>query len=120
MVIHRASGCRLIVENRPGAGAIIAIDAVAMMAPEGHTLLMTTSGTVWQNRVLYNKLPHNLDKGLTPVVFHRLGPLVIGIGEKVPAANLQAVIAWARQNPCSMGTYAPDSVPHRVADPQPH
>lgn len=46
MVIHRASGCRLVVENRPGAGAIIAIDAVAMMAPEGHTLLMTTSGTV--------------------------------------------------------------------------
>ncbi len=105
-----------IVENRPGAGAVIAIDAVAKSAADGHTLLMTTSGTVWQNRVLYSKLPYNLDKDLTPVVFFPSGPLVIGVGEKVPASNLQELIAWARKNPCSMGTYAPGSVPHMVAD----
>ena len=105
-----------IVENRPGAGAIIAIDAVAKSPPDGHTLLMTTSGTVWQNRVLYGKLPYNLDKDLVPVVFFPSGPLVIGVGEKVPASNLQEFIAWARKNPCSMGTYAPGSVPHMVAD----
>ncbi len=105
-----------IVENRPGAGAVIAIDAVAKSAADGHTLLMTTSGTVWQNRVLYSKLPYNLDKDLTPVVFFPSGPLVIGVGERVPASNLQEFIAWARKNPCSMGTYAPGSVPHMVAD----
>lgn len=105
-----------IVENRPGAGAIIAIDAVAKSPADGHTLLMTTSGTVWQNRVLYSRLPYNLDKDLTPVAFFPSGPLVIGVGEKVPATNLQEFIAWARQNPCSMGTYAPGSVPHMVAD----
>lgn len=105
-----------IVENRPGAGAVIAIDAVAKSPADGHTLLMTTSGTVWQNRVLYSRLPYNLDKDLTPVVFFPSGPLVIGVGEKVPAGNLQEFITWARQNPCSMGTYAPGSVPHMVAD----
>ncbi len=109
-------GGTTVVENRPGAGAIIAIDAVAKSPPDGHTLLMTTSGTVWQNRVLYNKLPYNLDKDLMPVAFFPSGPLVIGVGEKVPATNLQEFIAWARKNPCSMGTYAPGSVPHMVAD----
>lgn len=104
------------VENRPGGGAVIAIDAVAKSPPDGHTLLMTTSGTVWQNRVLYSKLPYNLDRDLVPVAFFPSGPLIIGVGEKVPATNLREFIAWARSNPCSMGTYAPGSVPHMVAD----
>lgn len=105
-----------VVENKPGAGAILAIDAVAKSPADGHTLLMTTSGTVWQNRVLYSKLPYNLDKDVVPVVFFPSGPLVIGVSEKVPATNLKEFIAYARQNPCSMGTYAPGSVPHMVAD----
>jgi tripartite-type tricarboxylate transporter receptor subunit TctC len=77
---------------------------------------MTTSGTVWQNRVLYSKLPYNLDKDLAPVVFFPSGPLVIGVRDKVPASNLKEFVEWARKNPCSMGTYAPGSVPHMVAD----
>ena len=109
-------GGTVLVENKPGAGAVIAIDAVAKSPADGHTLLMTTSGTVWQNRVLYSKLPYNLDKDVVPVVFFPSGPLVIGVSEKVPATNMKEFIAWAKQNPCSMGTYAPGSVPHMVAD----
>jgi tripartite-type tricarboxylate transporter receptor subunit TctC len=109
-------GGTALVENKPGAGAVIAIDAVAKSPADGHTLLMTTSGTVWQNRVLYGKLPYNLDRDIVPVAFFPSGPLVIGVSEKVPASNLQEFIAWARKNPCSMGTYAPGSVPHMVAD----
>lgn len=109
-------GATVLVENKPGAGAVIAIDAVAKSPADGHTLLMTTSGTVWQNRVLYSKLPYNLDKDLAPVVFFPSGPLVIGVSDKVPAGNLKEFVEWARKNPCSMGTYAPGSVPHMVAD----
>jgi tripartite-type tricarboxylate transporter receptor subunit TctC len=111
-----ALGGSAFVENKPGAGAILGIDAVAKSPADGHTLLMTTSGTVWQNRVLYAKLPYSLDKDLTPVAVFPSGPLVIGVSEKVPAKNLREFIEWARQNPCSMGTYAPGSVPHMVAD----
>ncbi len=111
-----ALGGSAFVENKPGGGAIIGIDAVAKSPADGHTLLMTTSGTVWQNRVLYAKLPYSLDKDLTPVAVFPSGPLVIGVGEKVPAKTLREFIEWARQNPCSMGTYAPGSVPHMVAD----
>jgi tripartite-type tricarboxylate transporter receptor subunit TctC len=109
-------GQQVLVENKPGAGAIIGIEIVAKSPPDGHTLLMTTSGTVWQNRVLYSKLPYNLDKDLTPIAFFPSGPLVVGVPEKLGVRNFREFIAYAKKNPTSMGTYAPGSYPHMVAD----
>jgi tripartite-type tricarboxylate transporter receptor subunit TctC len=109
-------GVSVMVDNKPGAGAIIGIDAVAKSAPDGYTLLMTTSGTVWQNRVLYSKLPYNLDKDLTPVANFPSGPLVVGVSDKVPSKTIQEFIEFAKTNPTAMGTYAPGSYPHMVAD----
>lgn len=109
-------GVPAVVENKPGAGAIIGIDHVAKSAPDGYTLLMTTAGTVWQNRVLYTKLPYNLDKDLVPIALFPSGPLVVGISEKVPAKNMREFIEFAKNNQTSMGTFAPGSYPHMVAD----
>ena len=111
-----ALGVSAYVDNKPGAGAVIGIDTVAKAPADGYTLLMTTSGTVWQNRVLYTKLPYNLDKDLTPIANFPSGPLVVGVSEKVPAKNILEFIEFAKANPTSMGTYAPGSYPHMVAD----
>ncbi len=109
-------GVSAFVDNKPGAGAMIGIDTVAKAPADGYTLLMTTSGTVWQNRVLYTKLPYNLDKDLTPIANFPSGPLVVGVSEKVPAKNILEFIEFAKANQTSMGTYAPGSYPHMVAD----
>ena len=109
-------GITAVVENKPGAGAIIAIDAVAKSPPDGYTLLMTTSGTVWQNRVLYTKLPYNLDKDLEPVALFPSGPLVVAVPEKLGIGNYRELIAYAKANPTNMGSYAPGSYPQMVAD----
>jgi tripartite-type tricarboxylate transporter receptor subunit TctC len=109
-------GVQAIVENKPGAGAIIAIDAVAKSPADGYTLLMTTSGTVWQNRVLYNKLPYNLDKDIVPIAFFPSGPLVVGVPEKIGVNTMRELIEYAKKNPVSMGSYAPGSYPQMVAD----
>ena len=109
-------GVAAVVDNKPGGGAIIAIDAVAKAPADGYTLLMTTSGTVWQNRVLYSKLPYNLDKDLTPIANFPSGPLVVAVSEKVPARNMREFVEFAKTNTTSMGTYAPGSYPHMVAD----
>jgi len=109
-------GVSAFVDNKPGAGAMIGIDTVAKAPADGYTLLMTTSGTVWQNRVLYTKLPYNLDKDLTPIANFPSGPLVVGVSEKVPAKNIMEFIEFAKANQTSMGTYAPGSYPHMVAD----
>ena len=89
-------GIQAIVENKPGAGAIIAIDAVAKSPADGYTLLMTTSGTVWQNRVLYSKLPYNLDKDIVPVAFFPSGPLVVGVPEKIGVNTMRELIDYAK------------------------
>ena len=109
-------GVPAVVDNKPGAGAIIGIDNVAKSPADGYTLLMTTSGTVWQNRVLYNKLPYNLDKDLVPIANFPSGPLIVGISEKIPAKNMREFIEFAKKNPTNMGTYAPGSIPHMAAD----
>ena len=109
-------GIQAIVENKPGAGAIIAIDAVAKSPADGYTLLMTTSGTVWQNRVLYNKLPYSLDKDIVPVAFFPSGPLVVGVPEKIGVNSMRELIDYAKKNPTNMGSYAPGSYPQMVAD----
>ena len=109
-------GIQAIVENKPGAGAIIAIDAVAKSPADGYTLLMTTSGTVWQNRVLYTKLPYNLDKDVVPVAFFPSGPLVVGVPEKIGVNTMRELIDYSKKNPTNMGSYAPGSYPQMVAD----
>ncbi len=109
-------GVPAVVENKPGAGAIIGIDAVAKAPADGYTLLMTTSGTVWHNRVLYSKLPYNLDKDLTPIANFPSGPLVVAVSDKVPAKNMKEFIEFAKNNTTTMGSYAPGAYPHMVAD----
>jgi tripartite-type tricarboxylate transporter receptor subunit TctC len=109
-------GINAVVENKPGAGAIIGIEAVAKSPADGYTLLMTTSGTVWQNRVLYAKLPYNLDKDLTPIANFPSGPLVVGVPEKLPVRNIKEFFAYAKENSTNMGSYAPGSYPHMMAD----
>jgi tripartite-type tricarboxylate transporter receptor subunit TctC len=109
-------GVPAVVENRPGAGAVIGIDAVVKSPPDGYTLLMTTSGTVWQNRVLYTKLPYNLDKDLTPIALFPSGPLVMAVPEKLPVRNYREFVEFAKKNQTSMGSYSPGSHPHMIAD----
>ena len=114
--ITAKTGQAVVVENRPGAGAIIALDAAAKSPADGYTFAITTSGTVWQNRVLYSKLPYNLDKDLVPVTVFPSGPLVVAVHDKLPVKNMREFIEFAKKNPAAMGTYAPGSYPHMVAD----
>ena len=109
-------GVPVVVENKPGAGAIIGIDAVLKSPADGYTFGLTTSGTLFQNRVLFTKLPYNLEKDMTPVTFFPSGPLVVGINDKIPAKNMVEFVAWAKANNANMGSFAPGSYPHMVAD----
>jgi len=106
----------VIVENRLGAGGNIAIDAVCKSPADGYTLLATTTGAVWQNRVLYSKLPFDLSKDLTPVTVFPSGPLLLAVPERVPAKTTLELIDYARKNPSIMGSYAPASYPHMLAE----
>ncbi len=109
-------GVPVVVENKAGAGAVIGIDAVLKSPADGYTFGLTTSGTVFQNRVLFTKLPYNLDKDIAPITVFPAGPLIVAINDKIPAKNMIEFIAWAKTNNVNMGTYASGSYPHMVAD----
>jgi tripartite-type tricarboxylate transporter receptor subunit TctC len=108
-------GQPVTVENRPGGGAIIALEALAKSPPDGLTLAFTTSGTVWQNRILYTKLPYNPERDFVPVSLFPSGPLVVAVTAGIPPKTVREFLDWAKTNRASMGTYAPGSYPHMVA-----
>lgn len=105
----------VVIENRTGAGGVIGIDSVAKAAPDGHTLLFSSTSTVMQNRVLFTKLPYNLDKDLLPVAVYPSGPLVLAVGPNVPVSTLQEFLAWGKGRKLSMGSWAPGSYAQMVA-----
>jgi tripartite-type tricarboxylate transporter receptor subunit TctC len=85
----------VIVENRDGAGGNIGAAFVARAAPDGYTLLMTTS-TIATNVSLYKKLPFDLKKDFVPIAQVTLIPNVLMVNDSVPAKNLQEFIAYVK------------------------
>jgi tripartite-type tricarboxylate transporter receptor subunit TctC len=90
-------GQNLIVENRVGAGGIIAAKAVASAEPDGYTLLFGTSGSLAITPALYRS---SEAANLVPVAVTAVNPpLLLTIGSAVPARTAAELIALARGNP---------------------
>lgn len=88
----------VIVENRPGAGGTIAVDAVAKSAPDGHTLLFS-SGSLVVNPWVYRKLPYDVVRDLAPIILVGVVPQVLIVHPSVPARNVRELIALAKRLP---------------------
>lgn len=89
----------VIVENRPGAGQVVAVQAVAKSAPDGHTLLVTADTTLVANPVLYSKLPYDPHKDLTPIVGLVDITPVLGVQASMPFKSVRELIDYAKANP---------------------
>jgi tripartite-type tricarboxylate transporter receptor subunit TctC len=96
--LQKATGQPFVVENRPGAGAIIGTDAVAKSAPDGYTLLMM-SNTHTVNESLFTKKPYVLLRDLAPVTPVNYSDLILVVHPSVPANNLRELIALAKAKP---------------------
>jgi tripartite-type tricarboxylate transporter receptor subunit TctC len=91
-------GQPFVVENRPGAGAVVGSDAVAKSAPDGYTLLMM-SNTHTVNETLIPKKPYELMKDLAPINGVNYSDLLMVIHPSVPANNLKEFLALAKAKP---------------------
>jgi tripartite-type tricarboxylate transporter receptor subunit TctC len=89
---------QFIIENKPGAGAVIGTDIVAKAAPDGYTLLMM-SNTHTTNETLLSKKPYALMRDLTAVAPVNSSDLVMVVNPAVPAKTLQEFIALAKAEP---------------------
>ena len=91
-------GQQFIIDNKPGAGAIIGTEVVAKARPAGYTLLMM-SNTHTTNETLFTHKPYQLMRDLVPVAPVNSSDLVMVVHPSVPAKTLQEFIALAKAQP---------------------
>jgi tripartite-type tricarboxylate transporter receptor subunit TctC len=97
--MKQAFGQPVIVENRPGASAMIAASAVAKAPPDGLTLLMAASGEVAVNQHLHkDKMTYDPLRELGAVALIGIVPCVVVVAAATPVKNSAELIAYARAN----------------------
>ena len=94
-----AFGQTVIVENRPGASAMIAAQAVATAAPDGYLLLAAAAGEIATNQFLFrDKMTYDAQRQLAPVALAGIVPCVVVVAATTPVHTPQELIAYARAN----------------------
>ena len=111
-VIARAVGRKLeqrlgksfVIENRPGAGTTIAASATAKAAPDGHTLMQATSGTISMNPTIFKKLPYQPGEDLVPVALIAGVPFVLVVHPSLPVHSIADLVKVAKERQLSYGS----------------
>lgn len=91
-------GQQVIVENRPGADALIATEYVAKSAPDGYTLLVGTNSGMVLNPSLY-PVPYDVVKDFIPITVFGPAPVVFAVHPSFPGTSVKDLIALARAKP---------------------
>ena len=100
-VVSKQWGQSVVVENRPGAGGMIASQALVASPPDGYTLIMVASGHA-TNPFLYPKLPYDTFKNFTPISLLASSPNILLVRADSPFKTLADVIAQAKAKPGSL------------------
>ena len=88
-----------IIDNKPGASAIIGAEAVAKSPPDGYTLFVTTNTSHSANPFLFKKLPYDPIKDFTPVAGIMTIPVIVVVDPKLPINSMQELISYTQANP---------------------
>lgn len=97
--VTRQQGWTISIDNKPGSGGNIGMDAAAKAAPDGYTLVMGQTSNMAINPSLYAKLPYNPQKDLAPVGLVASAPLVIAVASNSPYKTLSDLMNAAKADP---------------------
>jgi tripartite-type tricarboxylate transporter receptor subunit TctC len=100
-VVSRQWGQTVVVENRPGAGGVVASQALATSAPDGYTLIVVASGHA-TNPFLYPKIPYDTFTDFAPISLLASSPNILLVRADSPFKTLGDIIAQARLKPGSL------------------
>ncbi|MFD4838747.1 Bug family tripartite tricarboxylate transporter substrate binding protein [Achromobacter sp. NPDC058515] len=106
-------GQGIVVENRPGAGGVIAAQMAATAPADGYTIFMGTVGTQVVNPLIYSKLGYDADK-FAPVGMVSGSPYLLAVRAGLPAASFSEFVSYAKANPARLnfGSAGNASSPH--------
>jgi tripartite-type tricarboxylate transporter receptor subunit TctC len=96
--LAKSLGMPVIVENQPGAGGIVGVQAITRAAPDGLTLGVVSNNVVIFPSV-YKSLPFDLANDITPIAIVGYTPVVVVVNAKVPAANSKELVALLKSKP---------------------
>ncbi|OZI34913.1 ABC transporter substrate-binding protein [Bordetella genomosp. 10] len=97
--VTQESGQAVIIENKPGASAMIGAQTVARAAPDGYTVLITTNTTHAANEHLYKHLQYDPVKDYAPLTLLGKGAQIMVVRPDSPYKNVQDLLDAARKNP---------------------
>ncbi|SOY47265.1 conserved exported hypothetical protein [Cupriavidus taiwanensis] len=111
--LSKRLGQAVIVENRPGAGGNIGMQALLAAPADGYTIGYGNNATLSTNRFLYSKLPYDPDK-LVPIVGLVTTVNILAVNPSLPVKTTQELVAYARANPgkLSMGSAGNGTTSH--------
>jgi tripartite-type tricarboxylate transporter receptor subunit TctC len=120
MVAERLSdawGQQLYVENMPGAGGNIGVEAAGRAAPDGYTIVVVSTGFII-NPSMYSKIGYDPVKDFTPISLVAASPNIVTVHPSVPAKDLKELIALIKANPgkYSYAQPATGSTPHLAGE----
>src|SRR5688500_14104268 len=92
-------GQQVVVDNRPGAGAIVGTEIGARAAPDGYTLTMGVSSAFGINPTLYAKLPYDAIRDFAPITNIVLTPQTLFASPSYPAKSVKDLVAMAKAKP---------------------
>ncbi len=93
--LSAALGKPVVVENRPGASTMLAANQVASSPPDGHTLVVLTSGAMAINPALYKQLNYDPENSFVPISYYVKSPFILVVNPSLPAKTVLEFVKYA-------------------------
>jgi tripartite-type tricarboxylate transporter receptor subunit TctC len=94
--LQAALGKPVVVENRPGAATMVAAQAVATAPPDGHTLVVLTSGALAINPALYKQINYD-PNDFVPIAYYVKSPFILIVDPSMPAKTMPEFVKFAKE-----------------------